>query len=126
MHRAPPFAGQYKFRRVAGWMFVASMICAVETLPFVIVICAVSQPPYRHRDWAHPGHVCTGTGLSPAHICTGTGLTPAHICAGTGPTPATSAPGLRSPLPHLHRDWAHSAPRPRLARGCLKLLRLAE
>ena len=21
--------------------------------------------------------------------------------------PATSAPGLRSPLPHLHRDWAY-------------------
>jgi hypothetical protein len=30
-----------------------------------------------------------------------------HICAGTGLTPATSAPGLGSPLPHLHRDWAH-------------------
>jgi hypothetical protein len=29
-----------------------------------------------------------------------------HICAGTGPTAATSAPGLGSPLPHLHRDWA--------------------
>jgi hypothetical protein len=32
---------------------------------------------------------------------------PCHICAGTGRTPATSAPGLGSPLPHLHRDWAH-------------------
>jgi hypothetical protein len=29
-----------------------------------------------------------------------------HICTGTGLTPATSAPGLGSPLPHLHRDWA--------------------
>jgi hypothetical protein len=28
-----------------------------------------------------------------------------HICAGTGLTPATSAPGLASPLPHLHCDW---------------------
>ena len=27
-----------------------------------------------------------------------------HICAGTGLTPATSAPGLGSRLPHLHRD----------------------
>jgi hypothetical protein len=31
-------------------------------------------------------------------------------CPGTalmrGLTPATSAPGLSSPLPHLHRDWA--------------------
>jgi hypothetical protein len=30
-----------------------------------------------------------------------------HICAGTGLTPATSAPGLGSPLPRRHRDWAH-------------------
>ena len=42
--------------------------------------------PHLHRDWAHPCHICDGTGL----------------------TPATSAPGLGSPccspLPHLHRD----------------------
>ncbi len=38
-----------------------------------------------HRDWAHPRHICAGTGL----------------------TPATSAPGLGSPRPHLRRDWAH-------------------
>ena len=31
---------------------------------------------------------------------------PCHICTGTGLTPATSAPGLGSPLPHLHRDRA--------------------
>ena len=30
----------------------------------------------------------------------------AAICTETGLTPATSAPGLGSPLPHLHRDWA--------------------
>ncbi len=38
--------------------------------------------------------------------CTATGLTPCHVCTGTGLTAATSAPGLGSPLPHLHRDWA--------------------
>jgi hypothetical protein len=27
-------------------------------------------------------------------------------CTGTGLTPETSAPGLGSPLPHLHWDWA--------------------
>ena len=32
-----------------------------------------------------------------AHSC--------HICTGTGPTPPTSAPGLGSPLQHLHRDF---------------------
>ena len=32
-----------------------------------------------------------------------------HICIKTGTrlTPAASAAGLGSPLPHLHRDWAH-------------------
>jgi hypothetical protein len=34
-------------------------------------------------------------------------LRPCHICTGTGLTPATSAPGLGSPLPHLHRDRAN-------------------
>ena len=38
-----------------------------------------STRPHLHRDWAHPGHICTGIGL----------------------TPATSAPGLGSPRPHL-------------------------
>ena len=38
--------------------------------------------PHLHQDWAHACHICTRTGL----------------------TPATSAPGLGSPLPHLHRD----------------------
>jgi hypothetical protein len=40
-----------------------------------------------------------------------------HICTGTGLAPAPSAPGLGSPLPHPHRDWAHpitSAPGLRL------------
>jgi hypothetical protein len=32
---------------------------------------------------------------------------PAHICTGTGSPAAISAPGLGSPRPHLHRDWAH-------------------
>ena len=31
----------------------------------------------------------------------------AALPAAGGPTPATSAPGLGSPPPHLHRDWAH-------------------
>ncbi len=44
-----------------------------------------SPLPHLHRDWAHPCHICTGTGL----------------------TPATSAPESGSPLPHRQRDWAH-------------------
>ena len=41
---------------------------------------------------------------APRHICA------VHLCpigTGTGLTPATSAPGLGSFRPHLHRDWAH-------------------
>jgi hypothetical protein len=36
----------------------------------------------------------------------GSARPPVHIHSGTGLTPATSAPGLRSPLPHRHRHWA--------------------
>ncbi len=44
------------------------------------------RPVLSHlrRDWAHPTHICAGTGLAPP----------------------TSAPGLGSPRPHLRRDWA--------------------
>ena len=36
-----------------------------------------SPAPYLHRDWAHPCHICTGTG-NPCHLCAGTGLAPQH------------------------------------------------
>ncbi len=38
-----------------------------------------------------------------------------HVSTGTGLAPATSAPGLGSPLPRLHRDWG--SPLPHLRRG---------
>jgi hypothetical protein len=47
--------------------------------------CAGVPLPHLPRDWAHPCHICAGTGLATA----------------------TSAPGPGSPLPHLHRDRAH-------------------
>jgi hypothetical protein len=56
------------------------------------------------RDWAHPCHICAGTGLTPATSAQGLGLTPATSAQGLGLTPATSALGLGSPLPHLPRD----------------------
>ena len=37
-----------------------------------------SPPPHLRRDWAHPCHICAGTGLTPCHVCTGTGWAPAH------------------------------------------------
>jgi hypothetical protein len=66
-----------------------------------------SPLPHLRRDWAHPCHIRTRTGLTPCHIGTGTGLavatsapgsgSPFHIGTGTGSAPATSAPGLGSP-----------------------------
>jgi hypothetical protein len=50
-----------------------------------------------HATWAHPAHICSGTGLTPLTSAPGLGL-----------APPTSAPGLGSPRPHLLRDWAHA------------------
>ena len=96
-----------------------SMLCAAR--------CAAGQVERRkvHVDLDYVGFTCPDAfvvgfaGCYPAcHICTGTlarpcyiictGADPAHICTGTGGSAATSAPGLASPLPHLHRDWAHA------------------
>ena len=30
--------------------------------------------PQLRRDWAHPGHICAGTGLSPATSAPGRGV----------------------------------------------------
>jgi hypothetical protein len=46
--------------------------------------CRAGSCQIRIASWARPCHICTGTGLAPA----------------------TSAPGLGSPLPHLHRNRA--------------------
>jgi hypothetical protein len=64
-----------------------------------------SPRPHLRRDWAHPAHICAGTGLAPLTSALGLG----HICAGTGLALPTSAPGLGSPRPHLRRDWARPA-----------------
>ncbi len=46
-----------------------------------------SPRPHLHQDWAHPAHICNGTGLDLA----------------------TSVPGLGPPRPHLCKDGAHPA-----------------
>jgi hypothetical protein len=53
--------------------------------PSLRTLCLAAFAPGFGRDWAHPCHICTGTGLASA----------------------TPAQGLGSPQPHLRRDWAH-------------------
>ena len=40
-----------------------------------------NRRPHLRQDWAHPCHVCIGTGPAPAMSAPGT--RPAHICTGT-------------------------------------------
>ena len=55
-----------------------------EAAAHIMHLRAQAPLPQLCCDWARPSHTCAETGLAP-------------------PTPA---PGLSSPLPHLHRDWA--------------------
>ena len=65
----------------------AGCTCSVRyALVRMRTMCRGSRHLRRH--WAHPCHICAGTGLTPAYICAGTGL---------------------APCPHLHWDWAHPA-----------------
>jgi hypothetical protein len=64
---------------------------AVQRGPLLIIAANAQHAPARatphlHQNWAHPCHICTGTGR----------------------TPATAAPALGS-LPHIYRDWATPA-----------------
>ncbi len=80
---------------------------------------------------ARDGRACTSDTAALAH----------HVSTGTGLAPATSAPGLGSPMPDLHRDWARpghictgtgltpatsapglGSPRPHLHRDCAESL----
>jgi hypothetical protein len=76
--------------------------------------------PHPYQDWAHPAHICAGTGLYPATSAPGPGLAPVPHPHQDWARPPTSAPGLGSillhphqdlgsPRPHPHRDWAHPA-----------------
>jgi hypothetical protein len=49
-----------------------------------------SPHPHLHRDWAHPAHICAGTGLTPPFPPRRDWAHPSHICAGTGLAPSTS------------------------------------
>ena len=61
--------------------------------------------PSGSIDWcAHPGHICTGLGLTPATYAPESGSRQPNLHRDLRSPPATSAPGLN--LPQLHPDWA--------------------
>ena len=63
--------------------------------------------PHLRWNLAHPANICPATAARPCHISAGTRLATATSAQGLGLAAATTAPGLGSPLPYLHRDWAH-------------------
>ena len=107
-------AGCNKRAPTTAWLQVINFYCALlqrdSARNAAAPRCAPSglgSPPARshlRRDRARPPTSPPGLGSAPSH----------HICPGTGPTPPTSALRLRSPLPHLRRDWA--VPPPHLRR----------
>jgi hypothetical protein len=68
-------------------------------------------PGAAHRVWLRQLRrrraARLGAGMLRCHICPGTGLIPAASATGLSSRLTTSAPGLGSSLPHLHRNWAH-------------------
>jgi hypothetical protein len=60
---------------------------------------------YWYCRWPSSTPVLTGR-IGAARHRSGHWARPSHICTGTGLAPPTSASGLGSPLPHLHRDLA--------------------
>ena len=66
--------------------------------------------PHRHRDWAHPSHICTGTRRKRSHICARIGLTPAAAAPGLGLTPAASWAGKRPQQIGAQRGESRPAP----------------
>jgi hypothetical protein len=80
LDRAPATSERDHAAAAAG--VAAPALCAVSAAE------SLQASPHLRRDWAHP----------------------AHICAGTGVTPPTSAPGPGSPRPHLRREGLGSPP----------------
>jgi hypothetical protein len=108
----PPVAVRACGRSVSRSSAAKVLGCVVAT---ELLLSTVTGP--------HPGHICARTAPRPCHICTRSALTPPTPGGtGTGLTPPTSAPGLASPLPRLHRDWPpvssrRSVPGAHFARG---------
>ncbi len=73
-----------------------------------------SPPPPRARTSA-PFCISLPSSAHPSHICTGTWPASPTSAPGLDSHRTTSASGLGPPLPHLHRDWARTAPQPRVS-----------
>ena len=53
------------------WQKVLVVLVDRPCREYIRLMAATSAPglglsrPHLHRDWAHPSHICTGTGLAP-------------------------------------------------------------
>ena len=70
------------------------------------------RPPHLHRDWAHPRHICTGTGLAPATAAPGLGSPPATSARGLRSLHATSASGTGLAPCHICTGTAEDSEQP--------------
>ncbi len=96
IRRVPPFRPDAHLRHRPG---ACRLLCHIGTGTGL-------APPFLHRDWAHPSHICTGTRLAPSHICTGTALTTAMPAKPDWAHPATNVHAARG----MFRIWRTSGP----------------
>ena len=77
-----------------------------------------SPLPHLHRDWVHPCHICTGTGLTPATSAPGLGFPPSciHVRAALRP-PLLSPRACLHITPARHSGLRAEARRRRSAAG---------
>jgi hypothetical protein len=83
-------------------IYQPSLLGELSAMAAVPPIPCPSFRPHLRRDWAHPAHICAGTGLTPAHISTGTAR-PACVRAHHRHVKARARTG-RS-VAHCRRTW---------------------
>ena len=100
--------------RARTWTCCTYLLCCEHSVE-CSVLCAAWLEVHKDPVSSPHGGICVparqlvgGRGTMP-RLHTDRALS-CHICTGTGLTPATSAPGLSSPLPHLHVGQSTSGP----------------
>ena len=81
--------------------------------------------PRPHWDWAHPSHICSGTGFTPPALRRDWAPPPPTSAPGLGPPPPTSAPGLGRAAEPRPRHVCGRSVRFRLSHSALNAVRRA-